>query len=186
MRLLSAFIITILLALVASGCEREDLTYEKEKGNKTEEKQDPKTGKEDPDNPDDPETPPSPDPASLSLAAQVSGEWQGKLSTTYFDDFGIKQTGEYTTQMQFVRSADDAVGGTGRETDYDAEGRLAWRMSFTWEVNDKQQICFTPAEGVVMRTKTFQIDAISFTATFESADGLETAVYELKRKESGS
>ena len=195
MRFLTAFIITILLALVASGCEREDLTYEKEDNKKTEEKtdgkQDPKTGKDDPDDPNhpgdpnNPDTPPAPDPAAQALAAQVSGEWQGKLSTSYYDDYGVKQTGEYTTQMQFVLSAKDAVGGTGRETDYDAAGRQVWRMAFTWEVTDKQQICFTTTEGVVMRTKTYQIDASLFNATFESADGLETAVYEMKRKENG-
>ena len=110
MRFLTAFIITILLALVASGCEREDLTYEKEDSKKTEEKtdgkQDPKTGKDDsddpnhPGDPNNPDTPPAPDPASQALAAQVNGEWQGKLSTSYYDDYGVKQTGEYTTQMQ--------------------------------------------------------------------------------------
>ncbi len=204
MRGLTAFIITLFLALMATGCEREDLSYDKEEPKKEEtKKENPKDGSgkdtsgqdpdnpgnpddpnnpDDPDDPNNPDEPPAPDPVWQSLAAQVNGDWEGKLSSSYYDDFGELKSGEYTTLMQFVLTEEGGIGGTGRETDYDAEGRRVWRMAFTWAVTGDQQLSYTTSEGAVYVTKSCHVDDSSLVATFERNDGRETAKYELKKK----
>ena len=164
----AAMIFTMFLVLATIGCEREDLRYDSP-GTPGEEE----------------EKPPSPIPSGDDhrLADLLAGEWQGGATMDFIDSDNQWKHNEFDdVRLSFSSPEANKLWGNGKESDY-RDGKRAWMMTFTWQVDSTETIILKYADGRQMtsKKKKYELDDNTFHAVFDSKDLMETDEYTLKR-----
>ena len=121
-------VISLILALVAFGCERENLSYPNQKKPDTKDSVPttvPDTLPTPPENPDSTGNPNHPNDTSSTedhsadsillsqFAKRLSGQWKGGMETVYFDWRGVKEEHSGTADITFQLEKEGAHGGAG-------------------------------------------------------------------------
>lgn len=190
MRKAAYSILILILALAALGCERENLSYNRQKEEKPADTTavslpdtlpSPNDNPDDPANPDQPEQPDADSILLSQFAKRLSGQWTGTLATEYFDYRGIKVELSGTADLTFQLSEEGAHGGNGLELNYQ-DGKQVYRMSFTWQLGGDHRLHLTYTDKRTMTSDEcrFTGDSLLLVVT-DARDGLETSVYHLQR-----
>jgi len=167
MRILSALILTTILAFTASGCEREDLSYD--------------TPAPEPSPTDTTQHPTLPDDGQLRLmAAQTAGIWTGTLDTKYIDYLGLTHTDTCQTRLTFDLDAAQPTGGQGLEVD-SAGGKQVFWMRFGWQVMGDGRLRLVYTDSRTMYSTLYRHNGSTLTLQLVKDDGLETDNYLLRR-----
>lgn len=118
----------------------------------------------------------------ISMASVLRGQWEGTITTDFYDSEGIHRHETYKTDFQFDQYDNTTINGRGREIDYTENDKEVYRCSFTWYIDKKtEDICMKFDDNREMIVTSFHLDDDSFYGTMESKDGKETDEFNLKR-----
>ena len=159
----------MVMAMAFTGCERDYYYYDEPWGGDY--FVDPYT----PDNSHD-------DGYLISMASVLRGQWQGTITTDFYDAEGNHKRQTYNTDFQFDQYTSNTINGRGRETDFTEDGKEVYRTSFTWYIDERTEDIYLKFDDErVMVVTSFHLDDDSFYGTMQSSDGQETDEFNLKR-----
>ncbi len=167
----------ILLALAATSCEREEISYPSSE--KTTEENTDTTGT--PSNPYDEPYQPTED-NTVNIAKKLCGEWHGQMKSRYTDDYGMIHHKECATRFSFSNYGEGTVNGIGNETD-SVDGKRVFFMSYSWYISNDEHIHLRYEDKIERHISTYILDSHSFSGKMETSDGLEECNFTLSRIE---
>ena len=189
-------VISLILALVAFGCERENLSYTNQKKPDTKDSVPttvPDTLPTPPEKPDSTSNPNHPNDTSSTedhsadsillsqFAKRLSGQWKGGMETVYFDWRGVKEEHSGTADITFQLEKEGAHGGAGLELNFQ-DGKQVYRMPFSWELGSDHKLHVLYGDKRSMASEECRFSGDSLTLVLKDAtDGLETDTYRLAR-----
>ncbi|MBR5083342.1 MAG: hypothetical protein IKX33_01990 [Prevotella sp.] len=118
----------------------------------------------------------------ISMASVLRGQWNGTITTDFYDVSGIHRHETYKSDFQFDQYDNTTINGRGREIDYAENDKEVYRCTFTWYIDKKtEDICLKFDDDREMIITSFHLDDNSFYGTMESKDGQEVDEFNLKR-----
>lgn len=118
----------------------------------------------------------------MSMASVLRGQWEGTITTDFYDADGMHRHETYQTDFQFDQYDNTTINGRGREIDYNENGKEIYRCAFTWYIDEKTEDIYMKFDDQrEMIVTSFHLDDNAFYGSMQSSDGKETDEFNLKR-----